>query len=167
MIEAVTSKVVGGIAVLALLGSVLGFFAVQNGALEEARFREMCDSLARAIDSSSSVNARFLLNFTFNDSCPGKRLEPLFRGRAYDIEIYTGAVFMRQEGLVASSSLITSVHPWDPALLGATSLVSGNSLSLLDAQNPCLKTQSGRGFVLERVPIGVGGECSYMTFLHT
>ena len=166
MIEAVTSKVVGAIAVFALLGSVLGFFSIQNSAMEEGSFREMCESLAESIDAASSVNARLRLNYTFNADEGGRRLEPLFRGRGYEIEIRPGSVSLRQDGLAASSALVATVHVWDPALLGGEDWSSGGAISHLDALHTVLKIPSGRGFALERALVGVGGERSYMTFVH-
>jgi hypothetical protein len=168
MIEFVTSKVVGAIAALLLLGSILGFFAVQRSAAEERQFREMCGTLARTIDGVSSLDGTTGVNVTFGGNGPGLQLDFSFRNQGYDIEIRAGQVIFRQGGLAAVSALARPVHPWDPKLLGnGTALyVPEGELARLDHDNAVLKSPSGKDLVVESRLVYIWGEPRYETFVH-
>jgi hypothetical protein len=168
MIEFVTSKVVGAIAALVLLGSILGFFAIQRSATEERQFREMCSSLARTIDGVSSLDAASEVNVTFYGNGPGLRLDFSFRNQGYDIEVRAGQVIFRQGGLAAVSTLTRPIHPWDPKLLGnGTALyVSEEELERTDHENTVLKCPSGKDLVVESRLVYTWGEPRYETFVH-
>ncbi len=168
MIEFVSSKVVGAIAALVLMGSILGFFAIQRSSAEERQFRGMCDSLARTIDGVSSLNAATEENVTFGENGSGLRLDFSFRNRGYDIEVRAGQVIFRQGGLSAVSPLTRPVHPWDPGLLGngSESYVSEEALGRLDGSNTVLKVPAGKDLVVESRLVHVGGEPRYETFVH-
>lgn len=168
MMEFVTSKVVGAVAALVLLGSISGFFAIQRSAAEERQFRSMCDSLSRTVDGVSSLNAATEVNITFGGTGPGLRLDFSFRNQCYDIEVRAGQVMFRQGGLAAVSPFTRAVHPWNPKLLGSgTALyVSEEELERLDLESPVLKSPSGRDLVVESRLVHVSGEPRYETFVH-
>jgi len=168
MIEFVTSKVVGAIAAMVLLGSMLGFFAIQRSSAEEQQFRNMCDSLARTIDGVSSLNAATEVNVTFGQNGSGLRLDFSFRNKGYDIEIRTGQVIFRQGGLTAVSVLARAIHHWDPKAAGngTTLYVSEETLARLDGEHPALKTPSGKDLVVESRLLAISGEMRYATFVH-
>ena len=169
MIEFVASKVVGAIAAMVLLGSILGFFAIQRSSAEEQQFREMCDSLARTIDGVSSLNAATQVNVTFGGNGTGLRLDFSFRNQGYDIEVRPVQVIFRQGALTAVSPLSRSIHPWDPKLLGngPALYVSEEMLERQDAGNGALKSPSGKDLVVESRLMYVSGEPRYETFVHT
>ncbi|MGQ9583704.1 MAG: hypothetical protein ACUVV6_09390 [Thermoplasmatota archaeon] len=174
MMELLTSKVVGAAAVLVLLGSVVGVLSLQNRALEEERFRDMCDRLASTIDSASSLGARVFVNVEFAED--GSRLDgggsgecrllARFRGEDYSVEVHRGQVVLRQGELVAARGLVRSVHPWPPSTLNGTLFTTSGELARLDAESPVLMTQSGRGFVIETALVITDGESTYSTFAH-
>lgn len=167
MLESIASKVVSAVAVIVLLGSVVGFFSIERSALEERHFRQMCESVRDAMDSLSSVNAATQLNITFGDDGPGLKLDGSFRNRPYDIEIYPGQVIFRQEGLAAVSTFIHRIHPWDPGPFGnGTIYVSAGDLEGLDAAHRALKTTSGKDIDAERRMVVVSGAITYLTFAH-
>ena len=168
MIEFMTSKVVGAVAALVLLGSIMGFFAIQRSAAEERQFRSMCDSLSRTVDGVSALNAATEVNITFSGTGPGLRLDFSFRNQGYEIEIRSGQVIFRQGGLAAVSPLTRAVHPWDPKQLGnGTELyVSDEELERLDRASPVLKSPSGRDLVVDSRLVHVSGEPRYETFVH-
>ncbi len=174
MMEFISSKVVGAIAVVVLLGSVVGVLNLQTRALEEERFKAMCESLASAIDSASSVSARVVLRVTFtgdaehlsSESGCACRLERAFRGDGYEVEVHRGQVVLRQGSLIAARGLVRSVHPWAPALLNGSLHTTSGEFSRLDALSPILRLQSGRDFIIERALVVVDGEPAYATFVH-
>jgi len=167
MLEFITSKVVSAVAVIILTASVLGFFAIERGALEEQQFQQMCRSLGNAMDSCSSVSAEMRLNVTFNGDRAGLRLDSSFRSKAYEIEVRTGQVIFRQEGLTAVRVLVRSVHPWDPALLGnGTAYASPGGIAGLDTEHKVFKVTSGKDFMLESKMVVVSGTPAYHTFVH-
>jgi hypothetical protein len=168
MLELVSSKVVSAVAVLVLAGSALGFFAMERGAMEEARFQDMADSLGNAIDTISAVNSGMTLNVTFGDEKAGLRLDGSFRGDPYDIELRPDQVIFRQKGLTAVRSLVQGVHVWDPRLFwNGTPYVSAAGLISLDSESGVLKLRSGEDFVAERAMLVVSGTPAYQTFVHT
>jgi hypothetical protein len=168
MIEFVSSKVVGAVAAMVLLGSILGFFSIQRSSAEEQQFRAMCDSLARTIDGVSSLNAATEVDVAFGRNGSGLGLDFSFRNRGYDIEIRAGQVLFRQGGLAAVSPLTRAVHPWDPKLLGnGTALyVPEGGLEERDRESPVLRSPSGRDLVVESRLVYVAGEPRYETFVH-
>jgi preprotein translocase subunit YajC len=168
MIEFISSKVVGAIAAMVLLGSILGFFAIQRSSAEEQQFRNMCESLARTIDDVSSLNAGTAINVTFGQNDTGLRLDFSFRNQGYDIDIRAGQVIFRQGGLTAVCALTRPVHPWDPKAAGngTTLYVSKEALMRLDAEHPVLKAPSGKDLVVESRLLAISGEMRYATFVH-
>lgn len=168
MIEFITSKAVGAVVAVVLLGAIAGFFEVQRASVEEQQFWLMCDSLARAIDGVSSANAVTAINVTFGPNGSGLRLDFSFRNKGYDIEIRAGQVIFRQGGLTAVRALTRSVHPWDPKLAGngTTLHVSEETLSWLDGENPVLKVPSGKDLVIESRPVAAPGQLRFGTFVH-
>jgi len=168
MIEFITSKVVGAIAAMVLLGSILGFFAIQRSSAEEQQFRDMCDSLARTIDGVSSLNAGTAVNVTFGQNNSGLRLDFSFRNKGYDIEIHVGQVIFRQGGLTAVRALTRHIHPWDPKLAsnGTTIYASEETLLRLDSENLVLKAPSGKDLVVESRSLAISGDIRYGTFVH-
>lgn len=167
MLESITSKAVSAVAVIALLGSVVGFFTIERSALEEKHFRQMCESVRDAVDSLSTVSASTHLNITFGDDRPGLRLDGSFRNRPYDIELYSGQVIFRQDGLTVACAFVQGIHPWDPGPFGnGTIYVSAGDLEGLDAAHGSLKTRSGKDLDAERRAVVVSGTITYQTFVH-
>jgi hypothetical protein len=168
MIEFMTSKVVGAVAALILLGSVLGFFEIQRSFLEERHFRDMNDSVVRLIDGVSAAGGETSANITFAEGMPGLGLDFYFRGKGYDIEVRTGQVIFRQGGLVVAEGLTRAVHPWNPAILGsgATLYSSAEELGKLDRDHPVLTVASGRGFMAESRLVVLSGEPAFLSFVH-
>ena len=167
MLETVTSKVVSAVAVLVLIGAVLGFFAIERGAMEEQEFRVMCASVGDALDSLSASNAEARLNISFGEA-PGLKLPSGFRGRSFDIEVRAGQVIFRQDGLTAVRALVRGLHPWDPELLGNGTLAADPSaLNGLDGLNRAFCTTSGKDFRAERTAVVLSGVLTYQTFVHS
>jgi len=167
MLELVSSKVVSAAAVLVLAGSVMGFFSIEKGSMDEARLRQMAAQLGDALDAVSAQASEMTLNVTFGGPGPGLRLAPSFRSEPYVIELRPGQVVLRQKGLAASHALVQEVHPWDPAILGnGTLYVSAQSLETLDSDNGVLRLWSGHDFVAERALLVVSGTPVHQTFVH-
>jgi len=167
MLELVSSKVVSAIAVLVLAGSVLGFFQIERGAMEEARFRELADRLGGALDTLSTMSSGLTLNISFDGARPGLRLEGSFRGDTYHIELRPGQVILRQKGLTAVHALVQDVHVWDPHLLwNGTPYVSTAGMTSLDSEKDVLRIPSGEAIVVERLMLVVDGTPLYQTFVH-
>jgi hypothetical protein len=167
MLETVTSKAVSAVAVLALTGSVLGFFAIEKSAMEEQEFCLLCASLGDALDSLSASNAEARLNISFGEA-PGLKLPAGFRGRPFDIEVRAGQVIFRQDGLTAVRALVRGLHPWDPRLLGNGTLAADPSaLEGLDGLNEAFCTASGKNFHAERAAVVLSGVLTYQTFVHS
>jgi len=167
MLEFISSKVVSAVAVLVLVASALGFFAIERGALEDGHFSDMCRSLGGAIDTLSTVNSGVRLNVTFGDEKAGLRLDGSFRNKAYDIEIRPGQVIFRQEGLTSVHAFVQSVHVWDPQLVwNGTAYISAGGLAMFDKDHGVLKTQSGNDLVIERMLVVISGTPAYRTFVH-
>jgi hypothetical protein len=168
MLELVSSKVVSAVAVLVLAGSILGFFAIERGSMEDAHFRDMCGSLGDAMDAISTVDSGMVLNVTFGDGKPGLRLDPSFRGDRYDIELRPGQVIFRQKGLIAVRSFVQAVHLADPLLVwNGTLYVSSAGMAKLDSDHGVLRLGSGEDFVAERMMLVVSGTPGYYTFVHS
>ena len=167
MLELVSSKVVSAVAVLVLSGSVLGFFAIERGAMEEAHFRDMCGSLGDAIDGLSGTDSDIMLNVTFGGDRPGLRLDSSFRGNRYDIELRPGQVVFRQKGLTAVHAFVQAVHLADPGpVWNGTPYVSATGLAAFDSDHRILQFRSGEDFVTERMMLVVSGASQYHTFIH-
>jgi hypothetical protein len=167
MLELVSSKVVSAVAVLVLAGSVLGFFQIEKGAMEEARFRELADRLGGALDTLSTMSSGLTLNISFDGARPGLRLDGSFRGDTYDIELRPGQVILRQKGLTAVNALVQEVHLWDPRLLGnGTLFISASGLLSIDSDKNVLRLRSGEDLVAERAMMVVAGTPLYQTFVH-
>lgn len=167
MIEFVSSKVVGAVVAVVLLASILGFFSIQRSAAEERQFREMCETLSRAIDGVSSAGAETVLKVSFGAGGPGLHLDFSFRNKGYDVEVRAGQVILRQGALTAVSPLTRAVHPWNPKMLGnGTELhVSEEELERHDSNNTALKVPSGRDFVVESRLLHVLGVPMFETFV--
>jgi hypothetical protein len=167
MLELVSSKVVSAVAVLVLSGSVLGFFAIERGAMEDAHFRDMCRSLGNGIDGLSGTDSDIQMNVTFGGGRPGLRLDASFRGDLYDIELRPGQVVFRQKGLIAVHAFVLAVHLADPGLVwNGTPYVSATGLAAFDSDHGLLKFRSGEDFVALRMMLVVSGEMQYHTFVH-
>jgi len=168
MIEFVSSKVVGTIVALALLGSVMGFFGLQRSALEEQHFRDMQGNLVRLIDGVSASCSECTINVTFGDGRTGLRLDFSFRNKGYEIELWPGQVIFRQGGLTVAGGLIQPVHLWNPKLLGKGTdpATSYETIQDLDRNNPVLGVPSGKDFMVESRPVMISGEVSFQTFVH-
>jgi hypothetical protein len=166
MLESISSKAVTAVAVLALLGTVIGYFQAQNGALEEEHFRAMCYSVARAVDGLSSLNGGASLNITFRAEGAGLHLDPSFRGKAYQVEFRASQIIFRQGELVAAKGFIRPVHLWDPnAAADGAAITSDILLERLDSEHNVLRTVSGNELSMERVPLLVSGLKVYHTFV--
>ena len=167
MLELVSSKVVSAVAVLVLSGSVLGFFAAEKGAMEEAHFRDMCGSLGDAVDELSAFSSGMALNVTFGSGRPGLRLDASFRGERYGIELRPGQVIFRQKGLTAVHAFVQPVHLADPRLAwNGTPYVSATGLERYNSDHVVLQFGSGEDFVAERMLLFVSGAPQYHTFVH-
>ena len=163
MLEFISSQAVAAVAVLALLGTVTGIFQVQNGALEEGHFRQMCRSVARTVDALSSVNSAISVNITFRSDCQGLHLAPSFRGRAYELEFRTGQVIFRQDGLLAANAFVRPVHLWNLSELGVSAGADFELMDQLDSEHAVLKLTSGKELVVERCPLVLSGKPVYAT----
>lgn len=169
MIEWISSKVVMAIAVIVLIGVVIGFFNIQQQNYERIAFDNVCKDIARSIDFVSMTDANITTNLTFTEGKSGTLLPMTFRGKSYTIEIRSEQVIMMQDDWISTANLVKKIHPWNPHILNNGTnwtKTTQQNITLMNEKYRCVKVTSGTDIHIERVLLIVSGNPEYHTFIY-
>ncbi len=174
MLDWLTSKVAMSVAVLILIASMIGFFAIQRGELEAIEFQNSANTIANAINEVGRSEANTTLNITFNQVEKNSKgniyINPLFRSRTFDVYIYHNNIYLIQDDKQVSAKFHFDIHPFAPSDCSNLNLDTGYvpryQLEDKDQSTSYHKTVSGHDLVIERKLLEVSGHKEYHTFVY-
>jgi len=174
MLDWLTSKVAMSVAVLILIVSMVGFFAIQRSELEAIEFQNSANTIANAVNEVGRSEANTQLNITFNQVERNTKgnvyINPLFRSRTYDVVIYHNVVNLMQDDKSVTAKFHFNIHPFAPSDCSGLNLDTGYvpryQLEDKDESTQHLKTTSGHDLVIERKLLEVSGHKEYHTFVY-
>lgn len=169
MIDWIYSKVAISIAVLVILAVIVGFFSLQQNAIEKAELGNMAKIIAFNVNEVSKKTDDLRTNVTFDEGRENVtvKLPGLIRNEKYTLTMRPDNVFIQQGDYGVSADFIAIVHPWNPVKLGQYSYYTNETIiASLDQANNQLKFDSGHDFYIHQKKLNINGSAAFKTFIY-
>ncbi|MEF8873658.1 MAG: hypothetical protein V5A88_03180 [Candidatus Thermoplasmatota archaeon] len=144
LLQWLQSKIVLIAVAIILVSSVTTFFYYQIGELEEEELETRGEKFAQIItDMQDSDVDEMSQTVTFDEEREGIYLDPMVGGDPYTIEIKTGLLILKQDGMDSIESLGPNVHLWDPGRMNDTGRLPPNEGEWRDEMFSSIELQAG------------------------
>ncbi len=164
MIEWLSSKVAVAIAVVVVMASVLGYFAMQRDTFSEAEVADVAFSTARMIETYSSAAGRVVQTISVGEGGSLMELPAAIDGHPLSVNITKNDVIVKCGEYTVIESYSAPIHLWNPE---ENLTFNSSTVALLDLQNSWTGEVSSPGVLtLDRKDIRVSGDVMRMTFCY-
>lgn len=162
MIDTFLSKLFLSVAVIVIVGALVGLFSLQKEAFRAQELEATCDSVQMRVDEISSLNAETTVLFTYGEGQSGEavKLPHEILGKPYTMDFYTTAVRIKQDNLLGRATFSHTVHLFYP---GDLADITASDLESIDGVFPSLRVEAEQNLLVERRYFESSG---YQTFVY-